>query len=440
MKGCKENSTRPEEFAHRNHKANDHSNEESRNDDANKLVENQIDVVKESKAEKIRKFRKDRNKKQENYKNLIVIKPSNKLVQALSLPKVLNINPRSIYNKHAEFVTFVKEEIVDLICMSESFEREDLPLEELIKIENFRVISNVHQRKGKGGRPAIIVNTQKYEVDNLTNTIISIPWGLEIVWAVLTPKSVTNTSEIQKIIVASIYCKPKSKKKTLLLDHIAQTYNFLCSKYKRGLQWLLCGDTNDLRLDPILTLSPNLKQCVQNFTRMNPPRILDPIITTMSKYYQIPEVLPPLDPDPDKNGKQSDHMMVLFTPITSINNKCVTRTRKINFRPLHDEGMSKMQEWLNAETWEQVLKTPCANLKAEILQDILVSKTNEFFPEKSRIISCNDQPFFNQKLKRLKRKKAREYHKHLKSEKYRKLEEIYQQELSKSKQSFYRNK
>ena len=181
MQGCKENSTRPEEFAHRNHKANDHSNEESRNDDANKLVENQNDFVKESKAEKIRKFRKDRNKKRENYKNLIVIKPSNKLIQALSLPKVLNINPRSIYNKHVEFVTFVKEEIVDLICMSESFEREDLPLEELIKIENFRVISNVHQRKGKGGRPAIIVNTQKYEVDNLTNTIISIPWGLEIV-------------------------------------------------------------------------------------------------------------------------------------------------------------------------------------------------------------------------------------------------------------------
>ena len=37
--------------------------------------------------------------------------------------------------------------------MSESWEREDLTLEEVIEIEDFKVISNVHQRKGKGGRP-----------------------------------------------------------------------------------------------------------------------------------------------------------------------------------------------------------------------------------------------------------------------------------------------
>ena len=80
---------------------------------------------------------------------------------------------------------------------------------------------------------------------------------------------------------------------------------------------------------------------------------------------------------------------------------------------------------------------PCASLKAENLQNILVSKVNEYFPEKTRIISCNDQPFFSYKLKILKRKKAREYNKHRRSMKYKKLEELYQQELSKSKRSFY---
>ena len=55
-------------------------------------------------------------------KNLTVIKRSNKIVEALNLPKVLNLNPRSIYNKIEEFVTFVTEENVDLICMSESWE------------------------------------------------------------------------------------------------------------------------------------------------------------------------------------------------------------------------------------------------------------------------------------------------------------------------------
>ena len=157
----------------------------------------------------------------------------------------------------------------------------------MIEIEDFKVISNVHQRKGKGGRPAIIVNTKKFDVENLTNTEINIPWGAEIVWAVLTPTNVSNASKIQKIVVASVYCKPDSRKKTLLLDHIAQVYNLLSAKYKKGLHWIICGDTNDLRLEPILMLSPNLKQCVQNFTRMNPPRILDPIITSLSSYYQL---------------------------------------------------------------------------------------------------------------------------------------------------------
>ena len=197
------------------------------------------------------------------------IKRSNKLCQALSLPKVLNLNPRSIYNCKNELVTFVEEESIQLICISESWERKDLTLDNLIKIDGFKVISNVHQRQGKGGRPAIIANTEIYNVENLTNTCINIPWGVEAVWAVLTPKSVTNASKIQKIVVGSIYCKPNSKKKTLLLDHIAQVYSQLSSKYKKGLHWILCGNTNDLKFDSILHLNGNLKQVVKNPTRLN---------------------------------------------------------------------------------------------------------------------------------------------------------------------------
>ena len=122
----------------------------------------------------------------------------------------------------------------------------------------------------------------------------------------------SNVSKIQKIVVGSIYCKPDSRKKSLLLDHISQVYNTLSSKYKNGLHWILCGDTNDLKLDSILDLNSNFRQVVQDPTRLDPPRILDPIITTLSGYYQKPECLPPLDADPDTNGKPSDHLMVVY--------------------------------------------------------------------------------------------------------------------------------
>ena len=401
---------------------------------------NAVNVEKEILKEKIKKHRENRKKAKNNYKNLKVIKPTKKVVEALALPKVLNLNPRSIYNKRNEFETFVKEEAIQLICMSESWEREEESLENVIEIEGYKVLSNVHQRKGKGGRPAIIVNTQKYEVENLTNTIINIPWGIEIVWAVLTPKNNQNTWDVKKFVVASVYCKPNSKKKTLLLDHIAQVYNLLSSKYKKGLHWLICGDTNDLRLDPILALSPNLQQVVQHYTRLNPPRILDPIITTMARYYQDPQVLPPLDPDQNSNGKPSDHMMVVFTPINVINTKSTNAVKQIKFRPLSENGIEQMESWLKNENWSEIINQDCVNLKANILQDLLMSKCDEFFPEKVRTISSRDQPFFTNKLKQLRRRKSREYHKHRKSLKWEKLEQIYQIELSKSKRNFYRRR
>ena len=253
--------------------------------------------------------------------------------------------------------------------MSETFEREEKTLEKLINIEDFEVISNVYQRKGKGGRPAVIVSKKHFNIENLTNTLVNIPWGVEIVWVALTPKYVNNASKVQKIIVGSIYSKPKSKKKTILLDHIAQVYGQLNSKYKNGLHWILAGDTNDLKLNPILSLNVNLKQMVLNPTRMNPPRILDPIITSLSDYYQTPECLPPLDPDPDSNGKPSDHKMVLMSPVDVINNKSSRTYRNITYRPISDEGIVKMKAWLLEEKWENVLNENCPILKAKHFQD-----------------------------------------------------------------------
>ena len=95
--------------------------------------------------------------------------------QALSLPVLCNMNPRSVYNKQEEFHTFVKEEEVDVVFLSESWERDYLPLDKIIKLEDHVVISNVHQRVGMGGRPAIIANDKKFHVQNLTNTMIQIP-------------------------------------------------------------------------------------------------------------------------------------------------------------------------------------------------------------------------------------------------------------------------
>ena len=89
--------------------------------------------------------------------NLKIIRRSNKAVQALNLPTVININPRSLNNKVESFKTYMNEEEIDLAFISESHEREGHPLVESLQMEDFEIISNVHQRRGKGGRPALVV-------------------------------------------------------------------------------------------------------------------------------------------------------------------------------------------------------------------------------------------------------------------------------------------
>ena len=372
-----------------------------------------------------------------NVKNVASKTNSSKLVQALSLPTLCNMNPRSIYNKIDEFHEFVKEEEVDVIFISESWEREHLPLDKIIHLEDFVTISNVSQRREVGGRPALVVNTKKYHVQNVTNSLVQIPWGVEAVWCVLTPKNITHDSKVQKIACCSFYSKPDSRKKSLFLDHISEAFNVLSMKYGRGLHFALAGDANDLKLDSILSLSPSLVQIVKDFTRMTPPKLLDPIITTLSVYYQRPLCLEPLDADPDKKGKKADHRIVVAKPISVINNKSVRETRKIKVRPFPQSGIQKMKEWFVDKTWEEVTEVENAHEKASNFHKVLLEKLDEIFPEKERKINSDDQPWITYKLKMLDRRRKRIYHKERRSEKWSKLNKVFKKEVKAAKANFY---
>ena len=50
---------------------------------------------------------------------------------------------------------------------------------------------------------------------------------------------------------------------------------------------------------------------MKDYTRLDPPALLDPIITTLHSFYQRPECIAPLDADPDKDGVASDHKIVV---------------------------------------------------------------------------------------------------------------------------------
>ena len=100
----------------------------------------------------------------------------------------------------------------ELICMSQSWERENLTLNQIIQLEDHCVISNVNQRRGIGAWPAIIVNNKKYNVQNLTQSVVSIPWGVEAVWCLILPKEVHNNIIVQLQFHLSIQSKTVGRK------------------------------------------------------------------------------------------------------------------------------------------------------------------------------------------------------------------------------------
>ena len=81
-------------------------------------------------------------------------------------------------------------------------------------------------------------------------------------------------------------------------EQSTEAFNFLTTMFLRWLHFCISGDTNDLKLNLILNISSNLVQ--QNLQNL---QTIDPVMMTLSQYYQEPLCLDPLGPDPDKDGK-----------------------------------------------------------------------------------------------------------------------------------------
>ena len=294
------------------------------------------------------------------------------------------------------------EQLSCTLCfMSESWERPKNDLKNILEIEDFKIITNVCQREGRGGKPAIIVSEKDYYVKELCPNIITVPKNVEAVWALLTPKLGGCRGKIKHIAVCAYYYT-KATSASNFLDHITSAFQTISAKYGEGTQFILSGDSNRLKLNAILNLSPALKQVVNIPTRRNPDATLDTILTTLSSYYHPPCTLPPLDNDSSTSGAPSDHLIVYMRPI-SADQPRIKETKSVKFRPLPESGIEKFKSWIQTEKWESVYAGKTAHEKAQNLQDLLLTNLDKFLPTKTHKISSDDQPWYSLKLKKLER-------------------------------------
>ena len=263
---------------------------------------------------------------------------------------MLNLNPRSLYNKKSEFRTLVEQTDVGVCCVSESWDRSHVAgsrrIADELNIDGYKWVQNVVQRNKKGGKPAILASTKMFHVKDLCPDVITVPIGVEATWALLTPRNKQTGSKIKNIAVASVYYSSTQTRKSDFLDHIAQSYNLLCAKYGSDLKFIIAGDLNKLKIGPILSLSPDLHQVVQIPTRRNPDAILDQIITNLQMYFHPPSTLEPLDNDEENSGKPSDHLTVVWEPLSNVNPAETKQYKTIKYRPFPDSAIREMGQWV----------------------------------------------------------------------------------------------
>merc|ERR1711860_99160 len=95
---------------------------------------------------------------------------------------------------------------------------------------------------------------------------------------------------------------------------------------------------------------------------------------------------------------------------------------------------------LDTWDWDYLENIQSANEQMTTFQESLFNIFDRCFPTKRRKVFSETEPYFTERLSKLKRKKLREFTKHRNSAKFKSLHKTYKTELEGAKRAFYRKK
>ena len=363
------------------------------------------------------------------------IRRDNKNIQAISLPIFTLYNIRSFFPKSKNFAQDMEERQCDLSFVTEVWQQLEnkkhmSQLEELLELKGVKYNSTPRPGARRGGGAAIAVRVNKF---NLSKLNIPLPRAVEVVWGLLRPKCITGS--ISTIILCCFYSPPRSKKNKVLVDHMTVTLQQLLSIHP-GAGVIIAGDRNSIDISTLLSMDTSLHQMVKQPTRGN--NILDVVVTNLARYYDEPVIIPPINPDQPGHGVPSDHRGVFVTPNTSQGQPARRNKTKKIIRPLPESLIEVFGAKLAAQDYQALSDLSVDDMVAGYTQ-IINTHMVETFPEKTIIVSPEDQPWFNEKLRLMKRQRLREYNKHGQSSKYFELRKVFE-ELFRSERAKYLEK
>ena len=153
--------------------------------------------------------------------------------------------------------------------------------------------------------------------------------------------------------------------------------------------------------------------------------------------YHPPTTLPPLQVDSDKKGKDSDHNVVVFAPLSNVEFRLERTKKTIRTRPVLQSQILKFERDLAQFPWAESFENKTVDQQAEIFHSFLRVHLDRYFPEKVVKISSMDKKWMSPPLKQLHRKMQREFFHRRKSPKYKKLKSKFKKMKRKAIKTFY---
>ena len=148
-------------------------------------------------------------------------------------------------------------------------------------------------------------------------------------------------------------------------------------------------------------------------------------------------MVPPISPDVPGKGVPSDHSGVIATPHTNSTEPPRTVKVRKDIRPIPESLLLVFGQKLSQMDFSYVYSQQNTTDMVDGFQNVMMQMVEETFPLKSILITNDDQVWFNEELRALKRNRLREYCRHGKSKKYidlqNKFDSKFQTELLKYK-------
>ena len=355
-------------------------------------------------------------------RSLTTIKRSNRVLQSLSLPTISSYNMRSLLPKLDSYAEDFEDRDTGVSFLTEIWTKADNnkhqnKLHELFEMKGLLYISTPRPGLKRGGGVAIVADPIRFSLSKFS---VPNPHKIEVTWGLLRPKVVTG--KISKIICCAFYSPPYSKKKTKLIEHLSSTLQDLLVDHP-GAGVVIAGDRNDLNAERISSIESSLQQIVCAPTHGR--KILDVVFTNLSKFYNDPVIVNPIDVDDPTNGVLSDHLGVVVEPMKYPDKHPLRRKKTINFRPKPESKICNFGRDISQISWDFLSSSMSSTELTEAFQIKMADLIDTHFPVKTITVTDADQPWITNDLKTLKRARIREYCRHGKSTKYFDLKKLF---------------